>query len=689
MRADLRGLALGLLLGMSLAVVPSCGKKCNPTTCKTGCCNAKDECVAEPTVAACGVEGAKCSACGEGQACEAGQCVTPSGTGDGGTDGGAVDAGPPRCVYDDDCASRDAGLICNKQTGGCYQGQGCNADQECQVSEINPPEDGGEASDDPCYRSGLGCRCDRHDAPPSTSGFNWAGTCRQRKPPCAECTTDLECGVGDVFQPPDARGEGRCVQLPDDTTGKKYCLFQRVGQCACGTVDYVVGTGNARLSVCKPQTNSCNQVGCNTDMDCSAGTVCSVNNPDAGANSCGGVCVPRCRWDFQERRLVSPGCPPTQVCWVDSKNLNPASPFYGSGRCKPACTSDMECQSTTTNPFGGPNLKCSGELLMGGGRDAKRCRANGVCMDNLECPALPNDQPYLGYCDRGRFTCETDCRTGNDPITGRPYSDCRTPYACASDGGINICKRLNCAEQGGSAIACSRGMLCQPEDRDGNGQPEIGAVPATELDEDLCFEAPRTPGPYCHQCMSDDDCSNLQVPSYLTCANGAKNPSCSLLPSRCVPVPGAMDPKNVCGIPTANDFTATAGAALGCPQGYNVRVLYFNEAGKGQNDDLCSSHAECNPGSEDGGGPGRCETTGLAPKREDGGIKKACVCTAGPMGSTACPNNRDAGVRSVCQNLIPGSPSICIDSVVCMPQSFAYKPVGMPNVGADYGCGLQ
>ena len=77
------------------------------------------------------------------------------------------------------------------------------------------------------------------------------GTCRLRKGPCEECIADSECGSDVViFGPPDGIGAGRCKTLPNDMSGKKYCSYQRVGQCACGTIDD--GTG-----FCRPQSNSC------------------------------------------------------------------------------------------------------------------------------------------------------------------------------------------------------------------------------------------------------------------------------------------------------------------------------------------------------------------------------------------------------------------------------------------------
>jgi hypothetical protein len=91
----LRWLVVGLAVGLLLSLAPSCGKEaCGPTTC-FGCCDATGLCVTGVEVAACGVNGAVCNACGAGQACEQGGCHFTSngndaGATDAGTDGGAT-----------------------------------------------------------------------------------------------------------------------------------------------------------------------------------------------------------------------------------------------------------------------------------------------------------------------------------------------------------------------------------------------------------------------------------------------------------------------------------------------------------------------------------------------------------------------------------------------------------------------
>jgi hypothetical protein len=657
-----RWASLGMMLGLLVALAPGCAKKCGPDSC-AGCCDATNACVTAVTDTACGVNGAACGACSATQSCQAGACVDKvvRPLEDAGTDAGVVDAGPPPCRLDLDCRALNNGSICDSSTGLCVPGEGCSQDYECK----RPDEQ------HKCYESGRQCICDQHDGPDGGA----PGTCRQRKGPCEECTSDRECGDDEIiFGPPEGLGAGKCAQLQGDTTGKKYCLYRRIGQCACGTVDD--GTG-----YCKPQGNSCSQVGCNVDKDCSSGSVCSVNQPDAGTSTCGGICVPRCVWNFRTGSENSPGCPPGNSCWVDSANLDPTSSFFGSGRCKPPCQADTDCQASATNPFGGNNLKCASEKLVGGGSSPKRCRANGDCMDNEECPELPNDQPYLGYCDKASFSCKGDCRTGVDPLL-LPYTDCRTPYTCARNAGANVCRLQTCMEQGGATLACASNQYCCGEDknRDGTVDP---CPPPGERNAVGCYDAPVPP--FCTSCMNDDECANPAMPAWLSganaCRDGEKNPACSPLPNKCLYAgdrnPGSNDGINICAPATWNDQSALENsknrARLGCPTGYTVTWVRPQL----QQNSYCETNSDCNVGTD----AGACEEDPEL-RQPDGGLGKSCRCTAGSARSQ-CPNADDGGVASECRSGPNGQRTTCIVSAVCMPRgSRVYQPT------AEFGCGL-
>lgn len=692
MRVEMRMALLGAAIGFMAALTPACTRPCSET-CKTGCCDTMGKCQAGNAPEACGNNAASCQACGTGQACTDQACVTPPMM--------MVDAGPPPCTSDEacrsnaerpicelldggcipkcksdlECARYQNGSICNLMTGKCAPamlgtrlGQGCANDSECQE---------GFDSDDPCFSGGPGCICNLGDAPASTGK---AGTCRRRLQPCEECTADSQCGEdGLIFGPPGGIGVGKCSAFMGDTSGKKYCRYQKVGQCPCGTVDD--GSG-----FCAPQSNSCSQVGCNEDKNCPGGSVCTVNQPDAGSNSCGGICVPRCRWDFVNKELVAPGCRPGEVCWVDSKNLDPSSIFYGAGRCKPPCNDDNDCRAGLANPFGGTNLTCRGEKDKSGGDTQKRCRANGACMDNAECPEKANpDDPYLGYCDRATFSCEDNtCRTGDDPVTGLPFRDCRSPFACANQNNTRICKKQTCLEQGGAGVACSTGEYCCGEDKDGDGQADP-CPPPSEQNDVGCYRAPEPP--FCQTCMSDSECLNKPVPAWLLtrrCPNGSPSPSCSPLPMKCVQGIRTMGGTvNVCAPSTLNDFSAAmmgsgrTKADRGCPVNYEETAIRIRRGG-GDGPDSCQTDQDCQVGAP----MGRC---GDDPRQRlpDGGPIKSCLCPAG-SGKARCPNDLDAGIESECLDGVSGAPSFCIESLVC---TFSQQRLTASRDGG-FGCGI-
>lgn len=665
----------GGLLGLFVALTPGCEKKCAADTC-SGCCTDKNQCVTATTNEQCGAAGATCSACGTDQVCTDGACVATMPP----VEDAGVDAGPPPCTNDFMC---EAGKICDTLTGSCVTGQTCQQDFQCQ--SLN--------SEDRCYRYGQQCTCD------TTAGGG--GVCRLRKGPCEECTADSECGADVViFGPPDGIGAGRCKALPNDMSGKKYCSYQRVGQCACGTVDD--GTG-----FCRPQSNSCTSVGCNIDRDCPSGSVCSVNRPDAGVGSCGGVCVPRCRWDFGIRDNVAPGCPPGLTCWVDSANLNPESIYYGAGRCKPPCNDNSDCQASGNNPFGGTNLKCDGELLTDGTESPKRCRANGACMDNAECPELVDAGPYLGYCDRGSFVCRDDCRTGSDPVSGNPFKDCRPPFSCSNDAGVNYCRLETCTEQGGAGIACAQGEYCCGDDKNFDGTPDP-CPPLAEQNPAGCYKAPAPP--FCTECgmgtdfsmgvdvmaqaMADQECAALAAASWAPCANGSNSPNCSPLKPKCMYAGDrGMNPGiAVCMLPSVNDvgtvplrYGDTPKTQIACPTNYSVSFVR-PQPNPAQGVGYCQTNADCSV-LLDGGvsDAGVCEPDPLL-RQMDGGLLKACRCDA-KSGAAQCPNgtaNPGFGeVRSFCKDAVTGSRSYCIETAVCTPpRGSVYKAT------TEFGCGL-
>ncbi len=685
----LRFAFLGSLVGLVVALMPACqtAKKCGPDSC-TGCCSSNDECVA-PTDAQCGQLGAACVACGTGKVCTAGVCSGSNAQDDGGTDltdGGNPDAGPgipPPCTNDFMC---EAGKICI--AGDCVAGESCGTDQECQRIEE-------EAR---CYEYGpRQCTCDT-----STTG---GGTCRLRKGPCEECQSDIECGAD--FLTFEATGAGRCTAFNGDTSGKKYCIYQRIGPtCACGTVNTIIEGHN----FCTPANNSCATIGCRTDAQCPSDSVCSINQPDAGADSCGGTCQPRCKWDFVNHQSV-PDCRANESCWVDAANLDPQSPHFGSGRCKPICTDNTDCQLSGNNPFGGPGLKCVAEKLSDGSDSPKRCRADGQCMDDAECwdiLNIPSTEPYAGYCDRHTLTCKSDCRTEADPTTSKPFKDCRPGYACDSDGTMNICRALSCLELGGAGLACRVGQYCCGEDKNFDGFPDPCPAPSVQ-NEIGCYDIPKPP--FCARCWAAEplkagidggtqaaanaECEAMMAASWATCTNGSKSPNCSPLKPVCQYAGDkGMDPGiNVCVLPSVNDVGlvpvngfSTPKTQITCPVGFTTEFVLPQPNGL-QDVGYCQTNADCGL-LPDGGnsGMGLCEIDVRDPatRLSDGGVLKACRCTA-KSGGAQCPNGKApvGEVRSFCKDGVAGAKVNCITTAVCSPpRDFIYKAT------AANGCGL-
>jgi hypothetical protein len=515
----------------------------------------------------------------------------PGGNGDGGI--GSNDAGF-RCNIDDDCAVFGRSLRCNDATHECIPGKRCNDATNCFSQE---PEDY-------CSDFGPGCRC-----VPESSDDGLSGVCRRRHGVCDPCTADSECGVEPSFDP-----QGKCLALSGDTTGKKYCFNKSSGACPKG----MVSSGG----YCVPQSGSCDQVGCSSDTDCRSGEVCNTDTS---------LCESRCFWDYVNHTTASPGCPAGQTCWVDQANLNPSSLVFGAGRCRPPCGSEAECTDTSLNPFGGASLTCAEDPTGG----MKRCRAKGECMDVRECSSLPPGSLSLGYCDKGTFTCESDCRTGTNPATGKPYSDCVGGYKCQASASGNQCVEVPCYEIG-KVNACGLGRLCAGEDRtgDGVGDPVPSGVTA---ESNGCYQAPVPP--FCQKCTSHEQCNTFG------------NFSGSGLPYACL---GVQDgdtgrAENVCVVSTFNDERQDAMGQprnrAGCPNGYGPMDLFLDLS---QTADYCASHADCGP-------KGLCAPDALLGK-------KTCMCTRD--GASTCPTN------TVCKksNLTTDR---CVVTIGCYPNAFA------------------
>jgi hypothetical protein len=286
-------------------------------------------------------------------------------------------------------------------------------------------------------------------------------------------------------------------------------------------------------------------------------------------------------------------------------------------------------------------------------------------MDDWECPVPATGSTSLGYCDRAQLECKTDCRTGNDPVTGRPYDDCITGYQCVNQNGANACQPATCGLLGGARTACNSGQYCCGEDKDLDGTPD--PCPSSGILPNQCYTAPRPP--FCTTCTNNTDC------------RGASSPSGSALPSFCVAAgnrPDGSPGVKVCAPATFNDFSIDAfgipKALKGCPAKWAAVPVKVD----------CTRDSDCDPPGQPGAGV--CGDD-LSVNLANGTHPKACLCPAtGAADSISTCPSVDSGSgpqQTFCRYAPSGSPTQCVQSVVCVPPSG-----GADTPVAQGGCGL-
>lgn len=243
-------LFLLLALGLGAAVITSsCGAtRCGPGMC-AGCCDSSGACVGGTETAACGTNGASCSAC-MGGTCSAGTCSAADAGSGGGAGGGTADAGacgncngccqngvcragsatnacgasgatcvdcitqnricvagqcqtqcgasncPNGCCQNNVCVTPTTAMACGNAGATCVR---CQAMETCQAgvcggSDAGVQLDGGNN----CAATCTGC-CDT------------GGACRAGTSPAACGNMGLTCLVCTTCQGLPASGGGRCL----------------------------------------------------------------------------------------------------------------------------------------------------------------------------------------------------------------------------------------------------------------------------------------------------------------------------------------------------------------------------------------------------------------------------------------------------------------------------------------------
>jgi hypothetical protein len=563
-------------------------------------------------------------------------------TGSTGTiDAGPVDAGPPHCATDNDCT---APQVCTEAhtcgapclyDDGCGEGRICNTGTgHCAAAKNCDPSQGATScdSDDPsnyCYAFGSRCVCKAAD------GGGGGGYCERVRPLCAPCQTEQDCSTC-PGSPNDCDSSNFIYPATCTAAGTgadKFCLRSASGvACPRGYL--------AQNGVCQPQSGSCSSnVVCSTNAECTAllgaGHLCDVSS---------GICKETCGFDYQTGS--STNCAPGKVCDVLPEFVLPDAglSIYGLGKCSTPCNLPGGEDCVALGATHGLTFECvaenSGEHRC---RPVNRTAPTPTCMADLECPHTTDGGPYAGYCKNYEFTCGYDCRNGNNPLTGTPYSDndCQPPsgsdtsFKCQN----NACVEKTCVEQGGASFGRT-GELCCGEDRDHTGYLPSGFADlshpvnacAAGVDAGQYYHAPNPP--WCY-----GGCSDAQV-DFPDGGGYAKGIEASIY--TCGPdfgMPSYDNSPNVC-VQYAQGVYGCALAATNsneCPKNFNFGAPYG--VGCDADPDCDSLVSDPDGGQYQFGDGGRASKSGLGTCHKesypDGGKVAYCACTQ--------PERTDAG----------------------------------------------
>ena len=452
---NMKHLLAGFVVGIVMAIAPSCGtaKNCTPTNCSSGCCNDKGSCELGTSNGACGHLGGTCSACSFGQACNLGSCVATSGNGGGGgsngggSGGGGVTGGGA------------GGGVTGGGTGGGVTGGGSGGGVTGGGSGGGVTGGGGGTACDGCVAGGNTCI--------NFANANNATFCGQGGVACVACPLPGNCVNHTCVGGTGGGGGGGATGGGTGggvTGGGGGTALQPIGgpcassmNCqsglACKTATQV-GTSPYPGGYC---TKACAQpTDCPAGAECIGGPQSSLQFYGEPSGFCAAICPSAgsqgpCRNGYT-CEFNAAGMPGN--CW-----LNPIPNFNGGGIASntgAACTTDT-CQPSGvssllsfcfkgvprdggTAPTGFPGGYCSADCSYDNLNTF--CGTNGTCIQ------------FNGGTANEYFGCLAKCPTPGAPLTG---NGCRTGYACIGvglpDGGSSGACYRSCASAGATPCA--------------------------------------------------------------------------------------------------------------------------------------------------------------------------------------------------------------------------------------------
>ncbi len=288
-------LALGVVLGFALAVVPSCGRPCGPQSC-AGCCDASGACVAPTASAAdatCGTQGARCVDCTAAQ-----QVCDPTAF------ACAPKQGPSCTVAARDCPAGEGQCVAFDQAGTarCFPGacdtlvQDCPSGSRCLYA---PLTDGGVGR--ACGAAGTVAE----NATCATTGFDDCGvglacvgvqgqrTCHRYCASDADCGASARCSLRVTFT--------GTVEKPSFCVSVMPC-DPLASTCPSGQTCTPLPGG----SLCTPAGTVMDTGTCSSQEPCVEGDLCLV--PAAGQTT--GTCRKICNLDAGMPACASGTCTP-------------------------------------------------------------------------------------------------------------------------------------------------------------------------------------------------------------------------------------------------------------------------------------------------------------------------------------------------------------------------------------------